>query len=68
MMLATESVALIYSIVDNNGMPLACKAMIRCGLSFNLNGQWEKTQLFQHLQDVVNRHPIEFEGHNPTYE
>ena len=55
-------------MVDNDGTPLVRKAMIRCGLSLSLNGQWAKTQLFQHLQDTIDRHPLQFEGYNPTYE
>ena len=55
-------------MVDNDGMPLVCKAMIRFGLSFNSSGQWEKTQLFQHLQDTIEQHSVKFSDHNPTYE
>ena len=54
-------------MVDKDGKPLVRKAMIRCGLYINSNGKWEKTQLYQHLVDIMDRHTAEFEGHDPTY-
>ena len=47
---------------NENGIPLVRKAMIRCVLSLNTYGQWETTQLFQHLLDIIGRHPMEFAG------
>ena len=40
-------------------MALICKTMIRYVLPLNSNGLWEKTQLFQHLQDIIAKHPVE---------
>ena len=62
-----ESVAHINSLVDNDEMPLVCKAMARCGLSLNSTGKWEKTQLFQHLQDTIDKHRLEFERSESMY-
>ena len=64
MLSVIESVVNINSLVDNDGMPLVRKAMIRCGLSLNSTRQSEKTQLFQHLQDATDKHRLEFEGQN----
>ena len=40
--LAIKSVAFINSMVDEDGMPLVRKVMIRCGLALNLTGRLEK--------------------------
>ena len=67
MLFANESLAFIDSMVENNVMPLVRKAMIRYCLFLNLTGRWEKAQLFQHLQDIIDNHPLEFEVQNPIY-
>lgn len=36
--------------------------MIRCGLSVNVNGQWEEVQLSKELQDVISKYCSNFEG------
>ena len=38
--LADESVRAVNSMKVNNGMSYASKAMIRCGLGLDLNGEW----------------------------
>ena len=62
MNLAVRYVEAVNAMQDDDGIPVVRKAMIRCGLSLNTNGQWETTQLFQHLQDIIGRHPMEFAG------
>ncbi len=54
-------------MIDDDGIPLVRKAMIRCGLALNTTGRWEKSQLFQHLQDIIDRNPMEFAGQHPEY-
>ena len=49
-------------MIDHDGIPLVRKAMIRCGLALNTNGCWEITKLFEHLQDIIQRYPMEFAG------
>ena len=39
--------------------------MIRCDLALDTNGCWKVTELFQHLQDIIQRYPTEFAG-NPV--
>ena len=67
-LLAIDSTACINSLVDNHGMTLVRKAMVRCGLSLNSTSRWEETQPFQDLQDIIDKHRLEFEGQNPKYE
>ena len=67
MLLDIESVTFINSMVNNGGMPLVRKDIIRCRISMHLRGKWEKTQLFQHLQDITDKHPIDFECCDPGY-
>ena len=47
---------------DENGLSYARKAMIRCGLSQDLNGQWRVEQLFPHLQEIIRRQKDNFDG------
>ena len=48
--------------IDRDGIPLVWKAMIRCGLALDKNGCWEITELFQHLQDIIQLYPTKFAG------
>lgn len=36
--------------------------MMGCGTAFNLNGSWEVTQLFPHLQSIVEEYYENFDG------
>lgn len=36
--------------------------MMRCGLSLGVDGTWSTTQLFPHLQDIITKYLLEFEG------
>ena len=65
--LAADSVRDVNMQRDENGLTYARKAMIRCGLSKNINGKWEKDQLFQHLQDIIDLYPECFNGKEPEY-
>ena len=47
---------------DKNGMLYSRKAMIRCCLSKSENGVWEEKQLFQNLQDIIERYRENFNG------
>ena len=60
MNLAVKCVREVNGMVDRDGIPLVLKAVIRCGLELSTNGSWEVTQLFQHLQEIIQRHPMEF--------
>ena len=60
MNLAVKCVSEVDGMIDRDGIPLLRKAMIRCGLALNTNGCWEITRLFQHIQDIIQRHPMEF--------
>ena len=62
MNLAIRCVEAVNAMQDENGIPLVRKGIIRCGFSININGQWLTMQLFQHLQDIIGRHPLEFSG------
>ena len=60
--LAAQSVRKVNSMRDRDGLTYARKAMIRCGLSKNLNGLWEITQLFPKLQNIIKKYRSHFEG------
>jgi DDE superfamily endonuclease len=60
--LAAESVREVNKMRDKNGLMYARKAMIRCGLSLNLNGIWEISQLFPHLQEIIKENLDYFNG------
>jgi len=38
------------------------KAMIRCGMSLNLNGFWEERQLSPELKKIIKNYPSNFNG------
>ena len=62
MNLAEKCVSEVNAMIDHDGIPVVRKAMINSGLELNTNGCWERTQLFQHLQDIIQRYPMEFSG------
>ena len=62
MNLAVDFVSEVNDMIDHDEIPFVRKAMIRCGLALNKNCCWEIAQLFQHLQDVIQRYPMEFAG------
>ena len=36
--------------------------MINCGLLLDVDGVWRSDQLFPHLQENVDKHPLHFGG------
>ncbi|KAE9233526.1 hypothetical protein PF004_g9644 [Phytophthora fragariae] len=60
--LADAAVKEVNGKRDKNGINYARKAMMRCGLSLGVDGNWRTTQLFPHLQEIVKKYPAEFEG------
>ena len=60
--LASRAVREVNAMKDKNGLTYARKAMVRCGLSKNLNGVWEVKQLFPKLQELVKGHKSYFDG------
>ena len=60
--LAAKCVRRVNGMRDKNGITFARKAMIRCGLSKNVNGLWEKAHLYPHLQEIMNKYPSEVNG------
>ena len=66
MRLALECVQKINERHGENGLSFPRKAMFRCGLSLDIDGIWRRQQLFQHLQDIINKYPTNFEGTEPV--
>lgn len=60
--LAAQAVRDVASQRDSDGVLYVRKAMIRCGMALNLNGQWEVKQLFPHLQTIVAKYRENFDG------
>lgn len=60
--LAADAVREVNAQRDKNGVQYARKAMIMTGMSLNLNGLWEESQLTQELQQIVAKHRNHFEG------
>ena len=50
----------VNAMIDRDGISFARKVLTRCGLTLNINGCWEITQLFQYLQDIIQRYWMEF--------
>ena len=51
----------------SEGITYAREAMIRCGVSRNLNGKWEEEQLSNELQEIVAKFRNHFGG-EPVHE
>ena len=60
--LAAESVREVNAQKDKNGLSYARKAMMRTGMSLNLNGKWVESQLFLNLQGIIAKHRNHFDG------
>jgi hypothetical protein len=60
--LAAESVRRVNAMKDSNGIGYARKAMIRCGLSLDITGEWHVKQLSPELQSIVAKHAAHFNG------
>lgn len=60
--LASEDLRQVNAMRDKNGVQYARKARIKTGMSSNLNGRWEKSQLKDDLQTIITKHGNRFEG------
>lgn len=60
--LAAESVRAVNQQRDSNGLTYARKAMIRCGLALDVDGNWNETQLFPNLQGIIRKYRAHFDG------
>lgn len=54
-------------MVDENGLSIERKWMIRCGLALDVDGEWRTEQLSEELQKIVGAYPDEFNGAIPQY-
>jgi len=62
--LVVDSVENVNSQVDCNNMSYTRKAMIRCGMALGVDGSWNLDQLFPHLQEIVAKYRLYFDGQN----
>ena len=60
--LAAAAVREVNSQRDKNGVQYARKEMIMTGMSLNVNGLWEESQLTDDLQRIVARHRNHYDG------
>jgi hypothetical protein len=60
--LAADCIKAVNNMKDKNGLGWSRKAMIRCGLSLGLNGQWGVNQLSPELQEIIKKYFNEFAG------
>jgi DDE superfamily endonuclease len=60
--LAATAVQEVNSCRDSQGLTYARKAMIRCGLSLDVTGQWHIEQLNPDLQNIIKNHRNHFDG------
>ena len=60
--LAAEAVRRVNLQRDKNGVSFARKAMIRCGLSLDITGQWHVKQLSVELQQIIDTYRNHFDG------
>jgi hypothetical protein len=60
--LAASSARAVNLIRDKDGISYARKAMIRCGLSLDVTGQWHTGQLSSELQTIIKKNRKFFEG------
>jgi len=62
MNLAKKCIESVNSMVDDNGIPLVRKAMIKCGLSCDIDGVWRTEMLSAELREICNKYPENFNG------
>lgn len=60
--LAADVVNEVNTYVDSEGLNMAQKSMIRCGLGLNREGKWRIEMLFPHLQEIIKTFPENFNG------
>lgn len=66
MNLAKRCADALNAMVDENGLKLTSKAMIRSGLSLDKDGVCRVEQLYEHLQVFIRKHPNNFNGVEPV--
>ena len=59
MNLAVKFVSEVSAMIDYDEIPLFRQAIIRNSLALYANGYWGTVQPFQHLQDIIQRYPME---------
>ncbi len=60
--MAAEAVRRVNEQRDQTGLTYARKAMIRCGLSLDITGEWHEKQLNRDLQIIIEKHRQYFES------
>jgi hypothetical protein len=60
--MAAEAVCRVNEQRDQIGLTYACKAMICCGLSLDITGEWHEKQFNRDLQIIIEKHRQHFEG------
>jgi hypothetical protein len=60
--MAAEAVRRVNEQRDQTGLTYARKAMICCGMSFDITGEWHEKQLNHDLQIIIEKHRQHFEG------
>ncbi|KAG3233961.1 hypothetical protein PI124_g20980 [Phytophthora idaei] len=60
--LASRCIRAISKKRDKDGVLYPRKAMIQCGLSLELDGLWQESQLSEHLQAIVQKYRDDFDG------
>jgi hypothetical protein len=60
--LAAKAVKRVNAMWNANGIGYARKAMIRCGLSLDVTGQWPVPQLSLELQQIFGKYRAHFNG------
>lgn len=66
--LAAAAIKAVNEARDEEGVSLTRKAMIRTGMSLNVNGKWELEQLHPELKAIAIKHKIQFDGEIVTVE
>ena len=54
--LAANAIEDVNWLVNSDNMSYAEKAMIRCSLSLEVDGNWSINHLFPHLQEIIAKH------------
>ncbi|KAL0241149.1 hypothetical protein GEMRC1_006384 [Eukaryota sp. GEM-RC1] len=59
---AKEAVDYVNSRQDASGISFARKSMIRCGLSLDVVGRWQISQLYPQRQEIMRKYRPNFDG------
>ncbi len=66
MHLAIQCINLVNNIVDDTGLSIPRKAIIQCGLACDVEGIWQREQLYDNLQRIVDAYIDNFNGLDPV--